>query len=47
MRQAPEPFHEEFRIEGDAALRLGVELDHPAVDPVPVELPHSLVTIVS
>ena len=32
------PVDKEFRIESDAAARLGVELDHPAVDPVGVEL---------
>src|SRR5712671_7364289 len=32
------PIHEEFRIEADAAVRLGVELDHPSLDAVGIEL---------
>src|SRR5271166_6738036 len=32
------PVDKEFQIESDAAARLGVELDHPAVDPVGIEL---------
>src|SRR5260370_22233351 len=32
------PLHEEFRIEADAAVRLGVELDHPSLDAVGIEL---------
>src|SRR5690242_7671427 len=32
------PIDEEFRIEVDAALRLGVELDHPAVNSFRIKL---------
>src|SRR5258706_10814659 len=32
------PLHEEFRIEADTAIRLGVELDHPSLDAVGIEL---------
>src|SRR5206468_2404617 len=32
------PLHEELLVEGDAALRLGVELHHPALNPLGVEL---------
>src|SRR6266478_9835364 len=32
------PFHEEFRIEADAAFRIGVELDHPSLDAIGIEL---------
>src|SRR6266852_6605005 len=32
------PVHEEFRIEADPAFRIGVELDHPSLDAVGIEL---------
>src|SRR5258705_5499105 len=32
------PVDEEFRIEADAAFRIGVELDHPSLDAVGIEL---------
>src|SRR4029077_8546670 len=32
------PFHEESLVEGDASARLGVELYHPSLDPVGIEL---------
>src|SRR4029077_7870093 len=32
------PVDKEFRIKGDSAARLGVELDHPAVDPLGIKL---------
>src|SRR5256885_7858994 len=32
------PLHEEFRIEADAAFRIGVELDHPPLDAIGIEL---------
>src|ERR1700731_1386196 len=32
------PFDKEFRIEGNPAVRIGVELDHPAVESTLVEL---------
>src|SRR5262245_20362239 len=39
MRQLTfRPIDEEFRIECDATLALGVELDHPAVEPALVQL---------
>src|SRR5215469_4404220 len=39
MRQVPfRPGQEELRIEGKAAVRIGVELHHPAVEPALVEL---------
>src|SRR5215469_3061571 len=39
MRQLSlRPLDEEFGIEGDAAVGLGVELHHPAVEPAVVEL---------
>src|SRR5262245_42306909 len=33
-----QPLDEELRIEGDAAGRIGVELHHPALDAVRIEL---------
>src|SRR5260370_8188654 len=39
VRQMPlRPVEEEFRIDGDAAARLGVEFNHPAVEAAFVEL---------
>src|SRR6202022_1123731 len=39
MRQLSlRPFDKEFRIEGKSAVRIGVELDHPAVESALVEL---------
>src|SRR5271166_424228 len=35
---AHRPFDEEFGIEGDPAIGPGIELDHPALDAVRVEL---------
>src|SRR5258708_1810823 len=32
------PVHEEFGIEGDAAFWIGVELDHPSLDAIGIEL---------
>src|ERR1700730_15398685 len=32
------PVHKEFGIEGDAAFRIGVELDHPSLDAIRIEL---------
>ena len=32
------PLHKEFGIEGDAAVRIGVELDHPSFDAIGIEL---------
>src|SRR5215469_6967917 len=39
MRQVPfRPGQKELRIEGNAAVRIGVELHHPAIEPALVEL---------
>src|SRR4051812_30363194 len=39
MREmALRPLDEEFRVEGDAALRIGIELHHPAIEAVVIDL---------